>query len=262
MKRGIKIFSWSVFTLTVFILLIIIDNSYYAIPCKKPNVNISQEYGHKFITKEIVEEKLSHIGCSFENQTYKDLEVSRIEQTIAKTPGVKSVSVYKQNNGVLSLDIEQDRPIARVITKTGLVSFYINENGKIMPLSSNYVAKVPVFSGEIQNYEKKLDIKKVLSNDSLKSIHTIDDIFLIAKAIDKNELIKLQTLQIYVNKKNEFEIIPRVGKNRIMLGNSNNIEDKFYRLEKFYKTVIKPKELNNFDTISLKYNNQIVCSKR
>ena len=107
-----------------------------------------------------------------------------------------------------------------------------------------------------------LNANKIIANDSLRKLHTIDDIYLVAKAIDKSELIKLQALQVFVNRKTEFEITPRVGRNRLMLGDSENIENKLSRLERFYTTVIKPKELNNFDTISVKYNNQIVCSKR
>lgn len=263
MKKGIKILSWSAFTLVVLILLVFVDSSYSAIPCTQPSIQISQEGGHHFITNESILEQLSAIGYSFESQIYEDIEVSRIEKVIRETPGVKNVDAYKLNNGELSLEINQSRPIARVITHSGLVSFYLDEDGNTMPLSETYIARVPVFSGEIY-YDNNvvLNANKIIANDSLRKLHTIDDIYLVAKAIDKSELIKLQALQVFVNRKTEFEITPRVGRNRLMLGDSENIENKLSRLERFYTTVIKPKELNNFDTISVKYNNQIVCSKR
>ncbi|MCT4581243.1 MAG: hypothetical protein N4A35_07480 [Flavobacteriales bacterium] len=263
MKKGIKILSWSAFTLVVLILLVFVDNSYSAIPCAAPSIQISQEGGHHFITDESIKEQLLAIGYSFNNQTYQDIEVGRIEEVIRETPGVKKVDVYKLNNGELSLEINQSRPIARIITHAGLVSFYLDEDGNTMPLSETYIARVPVFSGEIY-YDNSavINAQDIMMNDSLKRIHTIDDIYLVAKAIDENDLIKLQTLQVFVNRKTEFEITPRVGRNRLMLGNSDNIENKLSRLEQFYTAVIKPQELNNFDTISVKYNNQIVCSKR
>lgn len=263
MKNGIKILSWSAFTLVVLILLVFVDISYSAIPCAVPSIQISKEGGHHFITDESVVDQLSNIGYSFEGQSFNDIEVERIEKVISETPGVKDVDVYKLNNGELSLEINQSRPIARIITNSGLVSFYLDEEGNTMPLSKTYIARVPVFSGEIY-YDNNvvLNATQVLANDSLRNIHTIDDIYLVAKAIDESELIKLQTLQVFVNRKTEFEITPRVGRNRLMLGSSEKIEDKLARLDQFYTTVIKPKELNNFDTISVKYNNQIVCSKR
>lgn len=263
MKKGIKILSWTAFTLVVLILLVFVDNSYSAIPCATPSIQISKEGGHHFITDESILEQLSAIGYSFDSQVYEDIEVGRIENVISKTPGVKAVDAYKLNNGQLSLEINQSRPIARIITNSGLVSFYLDEDGNTMPLSKTYIARVPVFSGEIY-YDNNavINANEIIANDSLRELHTIDDIYEVAKAIDENELIKLQTLQVFVNRKTEFEITPRVGRNRLMLGNSENIENKLSRLERFYTTVIKPKELNNFDTISVKYNNQIVCSKR
>lgn len=263
MNKGIKILSWSAFILVVLILLVFVDNSYSAIPSATPKINITQEGGHHFITEKLVLEKLSNIGCSLEGQLYKDIEAKRIEEVINNTPGVKNSEVYKSNDGVVTLDIKQSRPIARIITNNGLVSFYLDEDGLTMPLSKTYIAKVPVFSGSIYYTDGNvLKVDEIKANDSLKAVHLLDDIFDVAIAIDKNEFIKLQTLQVFVNEKQEFEITPRVGKNRIMLGTSDNIEDKVEKLSQFYTSVINPKELNNYDTISVKYRNQIVCSKR
>jgi cell division protein FtsQ len=132
-----------------------------------------------------------------------------------------------------------------------------------MPLSKTYIARVPVFSGSIYYADGNiLSVDKIKANDSLKEVHLLDDIYDVASAIDKNEFIKLQTLQVFVTDKSEFEITPRVGRNRIMLGTASNIDNKLSKLSQFYTAVIKPKELNNYDTISVKYSNQIVCSKR
>lgn len=263
MKKGVKILSWSAFTLVVLILLVFVDNSYSAIPCATPKVTISQDGGHHFITEESVREQLSNIGYSLTNQVFEDVEVNRIEEVIENTPGVKSAEVYKLNDGTVTLEINQSRPIARVITNNGLISFYLDEDGNTMPLSKTYIARVPVFSGNIYYADGNLlSVNQIKLNDSLKKVHLLDDIYDVAIAIDKDEFIKLQTLQVYVNEAQEFEITPRVGRNRIMLGTANNIEDKISKLSRFYTAVIKPKELNNYDTISVKYSNQIVCSKR
>jgi cell division protein FtsQ len=263
MKKGIKILSWSAFTLVVLILLVFVDNSYSAIPCAAPQISIVQEDGHHFITEKSVIEQLSNIGYSLIGQQFKDIEVSRIEEVIESTPGVKNAEVYKLNNGSLTLEINQSRPIARVITDNGLVSFYLDADGNTMPLSKSYIARVPVFSGSIYNADGNFkNVFEIKANDSLKAIHLLDDIFDVASALDKNEFIKLQTLQVFVTDKNEFEITPRVGKNRILLGTAENIESKLSKLTQFYTAVIQPQELNNYDTISVKYSNQIVCSKR
>ncbi len=263
MKKGVEILSWSAFTLVVLILLVFVDYSYSAIPCRAPEVNIIQEDGHQFITEELVLDKISNLGYSLDNSVYKDIEVADIENEIRKTAGVKEVEVLKLNNGVVVLNINENRPIARIINVDGLVSFYLDEEGGTMPLSQNYVARVPVFTGDIYySSANVLNAKEIKSNDSLKALHLLDNIYDVALAIDKDNFIKAQTLQIYVNRNKEFELIPRVGRNRILLGSSEDIENKLKKLKRFYTEAIKPQELNNYDTISLKYHNQIICSKR
>jgi len=263
MKKGIEILSWSAFTLVVLILLVFVDYSYSAIPCRAPEVNIVQEDGHHFITEELVLDKIYSLGYSLDNAIYEEIEVADIEQEIKETPGVKEVEVLKLNNGKVVLNIKENRPIARVINVGGLVSFYLDEQGGVMPLSQNYVARVPVFTGDIYYSNSTiLSVNEINKNDSLKKLHLLDDIFEVAIAIDNNSFIKAQTLQVYVNRKKEFELIPRVGRNRIMLGNSDDIANKLQKLKRFYTEAIEPQELNNYDTISLKYHNQIICSKR
>ena len=263
MKKGVEILSWSAFTLVVLILLVFVDYSYSAIPCRAPEVNIVQEDGHHFITEELVLDKIYNLGYSLDDATYQEIDVADIEAEISKTAGVKNVEVVELNNGIVVLNINENRPIARVINVDGLVSFYLNEEGGVMPLSQDYVARVPVFTGDIYYTSSNvLSVSKIKSSDSLKNIHILDDIYDVALAIDKDEFIKSQTLQVFVNRNKEFELIPRVGRNRIMLGSSENIEDKLKKLKRFYIEAIKPQELNNYDTISLKYHNQIICSKR
>ncbi len=262
-KRIVKILSWSAFYLLVIGLLIFVDYSYSAIPSSASEIHISQVDGHHFITEESVMEQVYDLGYSLNNQPIGEIETQVIENEVRETAGVKSAEVYELNDGKLVLDIQQSRPIARIIASNGLVSFYLDEDGETIPLSQSYTARVPVFSGAIYYMNGNLpNAVAILKNDSLSNIHLIDDIYNVASALDKNDFIKTQTLQVYVNDKKEFELIPRVGKNRVLLGESENIKKKLKHLTTFYTEVIDPKELNNYDTINLKYNNQIVCSKR
>ncbi len=263
MKKGIEILSWSAFTLVVLILLVFVDYSYSAIPCRATQISIAQEDGHHFITEELVLDKIGQLGYSLENTPFKEIQVADIENEIGEVAGVKSIEVAKLNNGTILLEICEHRPIARIINVDGLVSFYLDETGGVMPLSQNYVARVPVFTGDIYySNSKLLKVNDILQNDSLKALHILDDIYAVALAIDKIDFMKSQTLQVFVNRDKEFELIPRVGRNRILLGKADEINDKFKKLKRFYTEAIKPQELNNYDTISLKYHNQIICSKR
>jgi len=262
MKKVLKISAWSLFLIGTMVLLSFVNGNYDTIACREPIVNIDKSNGHDFVTEASVLEKLNDMGYSFNNQTLGEIEIDRIEQSLLEMPGVKNAEVFKYNSGTVQIEIFQRKPIARVILKGGLISFYLDENGEKMPLSDNYVAKVPVFNGNIDEVYNRSTIKELMENDSLKEVSVLDDIYDVALLLDENEFMRAQIVQIYFNKENEMEMIPRVGNHRILFGDAKGADIKFKKMTRFYTEVIDPKELNLYDTLNIKYINQIICSKR
>ena len=258
----LKISAWSLFLIGSMLLVGFVDADYKAIACVKSEINIDKSNGYGFVTEELVREEMSNMGYLFNKQLMGDIEVDRIERALLDLPGVKNAEVFKYNSGVVKIDITQRKPIARVIMKGGLISFYLDEAGEKMPLSDDYVARVPIFNGEIKEGRNNYSMKELHENDSLRAISVIDDIYEVAQLFEKNKFMSAQIVQIYFNQDNEMEMIPRVGNHRILFGDSKDAEIKFKKLTRFYTEVVNPKELNLYDTLNIKYINQIICSKR
>ena len=53
----------------------------------------------------------------------------------------------------------------------------------------------------------------------------------------------------------------RVGSHKILLGESENIEDKLNRLEVFYKETIGKQNWNKYTTLDLRFKDQVVCKE-
>jgi len=64
-----------------------------------------------------------------------------------------------------------------------------------------------------------------------------------------------------VNSKYEFELIPRVGSQIIELGDAENLDEKFANLKLLYLDGFNKIGWNTYKRISLKYKNQVVCTK-
>ena len=64
-----------------------------------------------------------------------------------------------------------------------------------------------------------------------------------------------------MNSKYEFELIPRVGSQVIELGDADNLEEKFENLKLLYLEGFNKIGWNKYERISLKYKNQVVCTK-
>jgi cell division protein FtsQ len=106
----------------------------------------------------------------------------------------------------------------------------------------------------MQNGVSVLDT--AIKNTTLKDIHHL------VSHIRKDDFWSAQIDQIYVDRSNKIEIIPRVGNHVIRLGSVEDLEDKLINLEAFYKNVLPDVGWNKYSVISLEFKNQIVCKRR
>ena len=164
-----------------------------------------------------------------------------LEDLIDKIPYVKKSEVYNSLSGKLIVEIKQRNPIVRILGRKG---YYIDAEGKKMPLSTNFTSRVLVVSGAV--------------NDQLIK----EELFELVKFITNDEFWKSQITQIYVNKNKEYILIPRVGAHKIELGSIENYEQKFQKLSALYSKGFSKKGWNIYTRINLKYKDQVVCTKK
>lgn len=249
--------------LSIIALLGFVEHERNAIPCNAIEVLIDQSNEIFFIDKEDILEIIKLNGDSIIGQSMGEIDVNKLEKIINRNPSVENAHVYKTINGEVIVEIKQRTPLFRVFSMSG-ESYYIDKLGYFMPLSDKYTARVPVASGYIfEKYAPHADITiyEIIANDSIASKTIIDDVFQVAEYISKNEFWNAQIDQIYVNIDRDIELIPRVGNQSIILGNAENLDDKFNKLMLFYKKALPYLGWNDYKYINLKYKDQVICSK-
>lgn len=87
-------------------------------------------------------------------------------------------------------------------------------------------------------------------------------VYEVGKFIANDRLWKAMFSQIYVNTNREFELIPRVGNFRILLGDTAFMREKFNKLYLMYNRGLPRSGWNLYSQINLKFINQVVCTKR
>ena len=90
----------------------------------------------------------------------------------------------------------------------------------------------------------------------------LNNVFQINNLIAKNELLKSQIGQVYVNSIGEYDLIPILGNHIIKLGKTVNVEEKMENLTSYYKKNLVTEDWDKYRTINLKYKDQIVCTKK
>lgn len=228
------------------------------------NIKLDNKEEYTFITQnEILE--VVQAGEDLVGMPFSDIDLPLLERKVRNMPEVLSAEVYRDLHGSLNIDVVQRKPLVRIFTRQG-DSYYIDELGYFMPLSEYYTARVPVASGNIHiTYPVGTSmghIKAIMDNDSIAKRSMIDDVFILCKRLQEDEFWRAQTEQIFVNKDRELELIPKLGDHVILLGDASDLDKKLRKLMAMYKGGFATKGWDKYKTINLKFENQIVCTRK
>ena len=205
----------------------------------KPEVKF-EEGTNNFLTHAMVDKLLIQNDKTVTNQAKSVIDLYKLEKNVAKNPYVEKAAVFLTIDGALKTIIKQRTPIARIITSKD--SYYIDKQGIIVPLSKNYSARVLLISG----ISDAADIAAVLP---------------LIKYILKDDFLQKEIVGIEKFKNNEYQFSVRSGDYKIDFGLLSDVVVKFKKLKAFYNTTFKNKTIQEYKTITLKYHNQVVCTK-
>jgi cell division protein FtsQ len=194
---------------------------------------------------------------------YRQLDLEKIESSLRTRQIIKSAEVFITEPGVVHVEISQKTPFVRVFDRYGQ-SFYLDRRGNIIPWSGGFSPFVLVANGYIDEpfiLSRTLNIMDARHDSIKRSLYTIYDVYKLAEFITDDDFWNSQIEQIYVNNKYEFELIPRVGSQVIELGKVEDLDEKFGNLRILYEKGLNNIGWNQYEKISLKYKNQVVCTK-
>ena len=261
MKKWLNILFWVTFTIGACVLMAFANSRQNAAPVGLPDIEIEVTDHMLFLTRDQVMQRLKDRNLIGENLTYAENDIASVEKEIQNMPEVKNVSVYSYVSGKWKIDIELRKPIARIFNLDSS-SCYLDEDGFLMPLSDTYTARVLTVNGLINETDMGKNVPAIMNNDSLKTIEILDDLYAISQYVCSDEFFSAQITHIFINQFREFELIPRVGDQRILFGDAEQVHGKFKKLRYFYSEGISRAGWENYDTINVMYKNQVVCSKR
>jgi cell division protein FtsQ len=193
-----------------------------------------------FITEATVSKLLIQNQQPITEQPKEIIDLNELEIALNSNPMIKKAEVFMSVNGELSAEIEQKRPIARVSTNA---SYYIDDEGSFMPLSSNYAARVPLVVGN------------VIKND-LKTV------FQFAKFVDEDEFLKKHVIEIRQNEDKTIDFKIRKSDFIVHLGTLKMLKKKINNFKAFYQKALKDQILDNYKLVNLKFDKQVICTKK
>jgi cell division protein FtsQ len=262
-KNILSILGWVVILIFLVLSMSFVNNEEHKQLCTKLNIEVIDSTEFLFIDKNEIKQLVRDSNISVIGYPVSEINTLKIENILKTHSSIKDVRTYCSLKGHIGVEITQRKPILRIINYSG-ESYYIDKDGVMMHLSDIYTARVIVVSGHINEpFEARHNINlKESENNNIIRGRVLKDIFNLVSYINNDKLWRSQFQQIYINSDGEYELIPIVGTQKIILGKIDNYKTKLRNLKAFYKRGIEKRGWNKYSEINLKYENQIVCTKK
>ena len=192
-----------------------------------------------YITQSTVNKLLIQKFGRLENMPKEKLVLNTMEKVLQTNKMVKNAQVYLTIDGKLRSKIVQRKPIGRVEAEN---KFYVDDEGKRMPLSSSHSARVPIITGKITG-------------------ESLEDVYEILKYINGDEFLRKNVIGIHIEDIDKYQLKFRLENFVVNLGSVKNLEEKFNNFKAFYAKANKDHTLEKYAIVSLEFNNQVVCTK-
>ena len=210
--------------------------------CTSVEVEVLNADSTSFVTPQGVLNDVQHRGNTLKGERMEDIDASDIEHALRQSPYLESANIVKCADGRLIIQVSQLVPVMRVFD--GDRSYYVNRAGKHMDASSYYHTDVPVVQG---HFTKQYPATRLLP---------------LIDYVESDTLLRSLVTMYTVKDTNNILIVPVFSGHVVNMGDAQGFENKFAKLKLFYQKVMPQRGWNTFDTISVKWNHQIVATRR
>jgi len=248
-RKVFAAFFWLVILSAAGVILISANQHYASRKVASVAIRIANESEHQFVNEKMLREFLVDSREWKKNAALGQLDLNKIEKQARSNPWIGDAQIFVDNADVLHIDVVQRIPEARIINADD-ESYYIDANGLPMPLSLEYTASVPVFTGYPGSTSKGTD----------SSLYA--QVLAMSHFIRTDTFWNAQIQQVQMVNGNEFELVPTVGDHVIVFGDTSSLVNKFDRLYAFYKEALIRLKWNTYQTINVKFANQVVATRR
>lgn len=220
--------------------------------CRGTEIRIIDSCSNNIISCSDVLDFLHESGICPDGQLCGDIDLQAIEDIVNSRGEVLKSDVYTMADGTLRVDIIQRKAALRLLAEDGR-SFYCDYAGFIFPVKSHI--DVPLITGNIPLTVERGFQGPVPEEDR----QWLEGAIRMTTWIENHEYWKNLFSQIDVASGGDFVLYPMDGRQRFIFGDSGSIEDKFSKIDKYYRCIAPVDSTSGYTCINLKFRDQIIC---
>lgn len=258
MKKVLSIILWSITGIALVALFILGRKWYLETPLKGVVFHLDRSNGNGFVEKDSVIAYTEAI-CDLQHQaSIASIDLMKIERLLNNNPWIETSSAFIGLNDTLTIKAIEHQPVLRVYNQEGR-SMYVTKEGILFPTSPDFTPRIIIANG---NYDFPTSKGNAKISDTLYAASGIEETLAIAMALQKDDFLNSSIGQIYRNQNNQYELSVNNLSAKVILGDTIAVDRKLARLKSLIEKYSGTEELTGYKTLDLRYNNQIVCTKK
>ena len=210
--------------------------------CTGIDITIDGDSRVSSITEKSVMDILKSYPKPIEGQPLPSINTLAIAQYLRGINSFENVECMITTQGNLKIKVSPMVPAMRVFD--GNKSYYVNKDGKSMAALPAFHVDVPVVAGHF--------------NDDFRP----ESVLPVVRFIQKDSLLTNVVSMINVNDQDNIILVPRIKGHVINFGDTTRLEEKRDALLTAYRSILPYKGWETYDTISVKFQGQIVATRR
>lgn len=265
MSRGLKIILHFIVWLAVISYVAVATWYHSSMEKQYSGLEVRILDNQKFVDADIVASLVDSLVSGQEGKPFNEISLQKIEQVIGSHPYVQNVEVFSDIEGHCIVELSQRDVIFRVVSQQGH-DFFVDTLGYMLNPSGVWQKDVPIittdckFPFQIHQYGYIDTCFQSVSNYYLKNLRNFVEILNGDKFL--NGLITQTRITGELEPgKESIHLVPRIGKQRIILGNFSELKDKMENVNVFYCNTFKDGWSQNATEICFQYGDKVIIKR-
>ena len=187
-------------------------------------------------------------------QRVDSIRLYEIESALDSRSAILSTQAWTSDS-VLHISIRQREPVARMETPDH--AFYIDDRGFIFPVQGDCGKTFPLVQGRLPLHEP-VGYKGLPS--TAEGQEWVDKMLTLIAYMKKSKW-EGRIAKMSVLADGDIVMIPVEGRESFIFGRPENVQEKFARMNEYYKRIKPAVEENYYASVNVKYKGQIICRK-
>ena len=203
----------------------------------------------RFMDEEEIAGMIEKSGEPIIGHRLSAINIEKLETKLATFATLNNVEIYRKIDargwsfsGKLIINVDERTPVLRI--KSAAEDYYLDREGVKIPVSPTYIERIMIASGTFPDETVKRNLLKMTD------------------FVNKDEFWRAQIEQVMIQPNGELLLLPQVGDYLIEFGKPEDYELKFRNLKAVYQQGFKNFGWNKYKAISVRYQNQVVCTKK